>query len=140
MIRTIMGYINVFFAQQDFASAQAILRWGIDLLSGLEEAGKPSFLDKMNSVFFVCLAHAQLISCENDAAYRLLLRARELAECFDAAPAYDANAVRFVKQAEQASVYDNLGTTAIEDIQKTIDSVGDEVLSALWKEGAEHEK
>lgn len=58
IIRTIMGYINVFFQQEDYNSAQAILLWGDHVLSGLRNENKNSFLDKINSVFHVCLAES----------------------------------------------------------------------------------
>ena len=47
LIRTVSGYVNIFIARGDISSARAILFWGIALISGLKEAEKPGFLDKM---------------------------------------------------------------------------------------------
>lgn len=140
LIRTVMGYVNVFFFQKDYASAQAILLWGTDVLSGLKDRDNPCFLDKMNGVFGVCLAYTQLKSGDDDAARRSLRYAKELAERFDAAPNYDAGAVRFVAHAKPASAYDDLGATGRMSIQNTLSSIGDDALTALWKELTEHEK
>lgn len=140
LIHVVIGYVNVFCEQGDYSSSQDILLWGINVLSGLKDADKPNFLDKISSVFFVCLAYSQSKAGDSAAAYRSLHNARELAQRFDAAPDYEANAVRFVTHGEEASVHDDLGTTAADGIQKTIASFADETLSALWKEMTEHEK
>lgn len=140
LIRVITGYVNVFCSQNDYSSAQAILLWGIDVLSGLKEADTPNFLDKMNSVFFVCLAYAQIKAGNSAAAERSLRSAKEIAEGFDAAPDYEVNAVKFVAHGEEASVHDDLGMTAADGIQKTIASFADRALSALWKEMTRYEK
>lgn len=140
LIRTVTGYVNVFFRRKDYASAQAILLWGTDVLSGLRDGEKPSFLDKMNSVFFVCLAYTQIKSGDDDAARRSLRHAGELAERFDAAPDYDVGAVRFAAYAKQASAYDDLGATGRMSIQNALSSIGDDALTAMWKELTEHEE
>ena len=65
--------------------------------------------------------------------------APELAEQFDASPDYCANAVRFVTHAEQAGIYDDLGATAAESVEKAVEQAADAKLSALWKDLNEHE-
>lgn len=133
LIRTVMGYVNVFCARNDYSSAEAILLWGISLLSGLKEADKSSFLDKMNGVFHVCLAYTQIKEGNADEARASLEKAKTLARCFDAAPSYDASTVRFVTHLDRASAHDNLGTTATESLENAVKALEDETLSALWK-------
>ena len=140
LIHVVIGYVNVFCERGGYSSSQDILLWGINVLSGLKDADRPNFLDKISSMFFVCLAYSQSKAGDNAAAYRSLHNAREIAQRFDAAPDYEANAVRFVTHGEGASVHDDLGTTAADGVQKTIASFADETLSALWKEMTEHEK
>ena len=132
LIRTIMGYVNVFFNQKDYDSAREILHWGTGVLSGLQIADHPSFLDKMGSIFHVCIAYAQIESGDTAEAGRSLSLAKELAERFDAAPEYDSGAIRFVTLAKPASTYDDLGETAMEGIQNVLDDLGNDVLSAMW--------
>ena len=112
--------------------------WGIELLSGLKEADRPSFLDKMNGVFHVCLAYTQIKTGSADEARASLEKALTLARCFDAAPSYDASTVRFVAHLDRASAHDNLGTTAMESLENAVKASEDETLSALWKEMNEH--
>ncbi|MBQ7492769.1 MAG: helix-turn-helix transcriptional regulator [Clostridia bacterium] len=140
LIRTVMGYVNVFCARHDYSSAEAILLWGIELLSGLKEADRPSFLDKMNGVFHVCLSYTQIKTGNTDGARVSLEKALTLARCFDAAPSYDASTVRFAAHLDRASAHDNLGMTAMESLENAVKAFADEMLSALWREMNEHEK
>lgn len=140
LIRTVMGYVNVFYARNDYSSAEAILLWGISLLSGLKEADKPSFLDKMNGVFYVCLACTQIKTGNANEARASMEKAQTLARCFDAAPSYDTSTIRFVARLDRSSAHDNLGTTAMESLENAVKAFEDETLFALWKEMDEHEE
>lgn len=134
LIRTAIGYLNVYLAQKDYAAAQAVLEWSTGVFSGLKNADAPCFLDKVNSTFLACLAHARLQSGDADGARAALLQAQALASGFDAAPDYRVEALRFVEGAEPSGVYDDLGATASEALQKMINSLEDSALSSLWKE------
>ena len=140
IIRTVIGYVNVFFERKDYDSAQAILLWAIDILSGLKDAGKSSFFDKVSAVLYVGLAYAQIKTGSRDAAYRSLCRARETAKEFDSAPSYDVNAVRFVSHGDLTSAHDTLGATAMEGVQNSINLIKDDSLSELWKEVCQNEE
>ena len=134
LIRTVMGYVNVFWAGGDYASLRAILCWGIELLTGLRKAEMPNFLDKMNVTFHTVLAYAQIKSGNTDEARGSLESASALARRFDAAPNYAGSAVRFIARSDQMSAYDNLGTTAMESMENIVREFGEETLSDLWKE------
>ena len=139
LIRIVSGYMNVFHSQNDYKSFRDIALWGIDVLSGLSDNAKPNFLDKMTSVYFVILAYAEIRDGNKDEAIRLLRHAKEIAENFDASPTYEVNSIRFVVHGEGAGVYDDIGATAAEGIRRTIESIGDEELSAIWKEMTDNE-
>lgn len=134
LMRIIIGYMSAFLSQKDYASAKAILSWGIDTFSGLNRSDKPCFLDKMNCVFFTSLAYVHIKTGCKDAAYSSLTDAKELARRFDQAPTYDGATIKFVSSKEQASAHDDLGTTAADSIQNTINTFADDTLSAMWKE------
>lgn len=134
LVRTVMGYVNVFFNQKDYLSAEAILHWGAGVLAGLKDADHPSFLDKIGSVFHVCIAHVQIESGDTESACRSLLLAKELAEHFDAAPEYKSDAIRFVTLIKPVSAYDALGETAMAGIQNILRDLGNDTLSAMWRE------
>ena len=138
LIQIVMGYANVYLIPGEYAQAQALLEWGVRVFDGLKDGEKPCFLDKINGVLLVCLAYAQMGLNEEGAARQTLRRARALAEAFDARPDYRAGKIRFVMD-EQASVYDDIGTTAMDGVRKTVKDAENERLTALWKEAEENE-
>lgn len=134
MIRIIMGYLNVFQPKEDYESEEAILRWGIQMFSGLKKDKRPNSFDKVNSVFHVFLAYVQMKNGDKKTARVSLSCAKEIADSFDKAPEYDLRVVRFVTLKKQASAFDDFGETARKSIENTLDAIGDEELSALWEE------
>lgn len=139
LLRILMGYANVYFSRQDFRSAQALLQWGLTAISGLKDGQTPCFLDKIGASLTVWLAFAHLQNGENDAARAALKRARSLASAFDAAPNFRAGSLRFIRDDEQAGVYDDLGETALGGVEKTLRDLESPALSAMWREENEHE-
>ena len=139
VIRIVMGYVNVYFARGDYSAAQDILQWGIGTLSSLKDGEKTCFLDKINSTFLVCLGFAQMQCGDTDSARCTLLRAKETAECFDAAPDQRAGALRFVLDNEQAGIYDDLGATGAQSVQKAVETMESAAFSELWEEMNIHE-
>lgn len=133
LVRTGMGYLNVYMNRGDFSAAEEILQWLTGMLSGLRRPETPSFLDKVNGPCFACMAFAQYKTGKPDAARASLESAKRIAEAFDAAPNYDGNAVRFVEHPEKMSAYDDLGATAMQSVEGVIRSFGDETFSAMWK-------
>ena len=138
LIQIVMGYANVYLVPGEYAQAQALLEWGVRVFEGLKDGERPCFLDKINGALLVCLAYAQLGLNEEGAARQSLRRARALAAAFDARPDYRAGALRFVLD-ESAGVYDDLGATAMEGVQKMVRDMENERLTALWKEVDENE-
>ena len=138
LIQIVMGYANVYLVPGEYAQAQALLEWGVRVFEGLKDGERPCFLDKINGALLVCLAYAQLGLNEEGAARQSLRRARALAAAFDARPDYRAGALRFVLD-EPAGVYDDLGATAMEGVQKMVRDMENERLTALWKEVDENE-
>lgn len=134
LVRVVMGYLNVYLDRGSDAAAQEMANWGLRVFSGLARENTPCFLDKINGILLVCLAHAQCRSGDANAARDALRQAKQLAERFDAAPNYHADTLRFVDESERAGIYDNLGATAAESLQTSVESMENETLTALWKE------
>ncbi len=128
-----MGYANVYFKSKRYAQAEALMQWMIGTLSGLKDGDTPCFLDKIVALFLVCLAHAQSVQGEAASAKEALRRARALAEAFDRSPDYRPGALRFVMPGEQAGVYDDFGDSALEYVRKTVVTMENEGLTALWE-------
>ena len=129
-----MGYVNCYFAQNDFAEAESILQWGLTVLSGLKDGIKPCFLDKICGPLLVCLAYAQLQRGDTPAAHDALRQAMDMAASHDAAPDAHGSALRFVSDDVQQSVYDDLGESAMQGVRKTVDTMQSSALCDLWKE------
>lgn len=133
LIRTITGYFNLFYNKKDYESAKKILNWGIQMFSGLKNENKISFFDKMECVFLVRISWAQKCSGEIDEAEKSLIKAKNIADKFDACPNYDISGVKFVTLKDKANAYDDLGTTAMMGIEATLAAIDDEELLKLWR-------
>lgn len=133
---TVNGYMNVFFARKDYASAEAILRWGIGIFAGLRKDGKPNYLDKVSSGFLAVEACAQFLLGQKEAALGSLREAKQLAEAFDAAPSYDESDLRYITRIEGASAHDDMGATAMEVVQNVVtefeQQLGSKEFTELW--------
>ena len=132
LITTIIGYVNVYLNHGDHASAQAILHWGISLLQGLREGGKPNYFDRVSAVLLVALAGSQHLSGQGDEARDTLIKAKALAAFFDASPSYDESDIRFVGRIDGASAYDDLGATAMDGVRNAVSQFENEEFTALW--------
>lgn len=134
LANVVVGYLNVYYKQRDFASAQAVIHWGLGTLGGLRDGDKPCFLDKINASLLVCLAGAQKNCKDAEAAKVSLRQAKALAAQFDAAPDYRGDALRFVSGGEPAGIYDDLGATAMDGVRKIVQDLDDAELLTWWKE------
>ena len=132
LVRTIVGYINVYLKRGDHASTQAILNWGIGLLQGLREADKPNYFDRVCAALLAVVAGSQFLSGQGSEAHDTLIKAKELAEFFDASPSYDESDVRFITRIEGASAHDDLGATAMDGVELAVSQFENEEFTALW--------
>ena len=137
LVSTVIGYMNVYLKRGDYPSAQAILRWAVGLLLELREADRPNYFDRVSAVFLAALAGSQFLSGQADEARDTLIRARELAAFFDAAPSYDESDVRFITRIEGASAHDDMGATAADAVAHAVTQFENEEFTALWSAVAE---
>lgn len=138
LVNTVVGYVNVYYLQKDYAGIREIAEWGIRTFSGVKDGDSPCFLDKVNGMLLVCLAYAQLQEDKNNTSVvrSTLRQAKELAQSFDAAPNSHASALRFVSENVPVGVYDDIGETGMAGIEKTVASLEEPKFSALWAEVA----
>ena len=133
LIRTVLGYVNMYFNQDKYSEAKDILHWITNILLGLRAPGKTNYLDKENVIYYACLAYAQIVLNEKDAAKESLSTGMAIAKQFDADPCYHKDAVRFVVR-EKSSIYDDVGALATKIIENTVNSFNNAVLNAVWGE------
>ena len=134
VFRIVMGYVNCYFAQNAYREAEDILQWGLAVLSGLKDGTKPCFLDKICGPLLICQAYARLQRGDAPAARDALRQAKAMAAVYDAAPDAHGNALRFISDDMQQSVYDDLGESAMQGVRKTVDAMQCGALDDLWKE------
>ena len=132
LINTVTGYINVYGACGDHASAEAILRLAVSFFAGLREGNKPNYLDKIGSGMYAAIAGSQFLSGRTQEARASLEQALCLAAVFDAAPSYDVNNIRFINGVENAGAYDDIGATAVQVIENVVTGFENEAFTALW--------
>ena len=137
---TIIGYMYVYLSRGDYASAEAILRLGLEFFAGLRRENKPNFLDKVSSAFLAALAYAQFRSGQEEAARASLRKAKDLAAFFDAAPSYDETDIRFISRIEGASAHDDIGATAADAVVNVVNGSESEAFASLWKEISEQKE
>lgn len=134
IIHIVLGYTNVYFSRKDYKEASSILLWGSRLLTGLRDGDNTSFLDKVNSVFLICLSYSEKEAGESEKSRRYLVEARNIASRFDKNAEYDINAIRYITLPKRASAYDDMGNTAMESIRNVLDEICDEKLKRMWME------
>lgn len=137
LYRMVIGYLNVFFHQQDYRSALDLLQWMIAYLSGLSTPQGTSYLDKDNALLMTICGAICHKTGDTDGARAYLKQARRTALRFDAAPDYTSRNIRYCQSREPRVAYDNIGQSASDTILNFLSegiSGPDEALSALWEE------
>ena len=136
----VIGYLNVFYSRGDYASARAILEWGIGVFAGLRKGNAPNFLDKISCGWLASLACLSYLSGEESEARDTLVRAKALAAFFDASPSYDESDIRYINRIEGASAHDDIGATAADAIQNVVNSFENDTFTALWRAVSQQEE
>lgn len=97
---------------------------------------KPSYLDKSNVIILIACANFAAKLGDKERAAEYLLEAKKSAEIFDANPDYSAKNIKFYKKEKPGVSGDNFGTTAMEGIENTVESVKNDVplLYEIWNE------
>ena len=133
-MRTVMGYLNLFLNSRDYAQAQALLAWALPIFTAMPRPECTSFMDKINSVFYLFQAHVLLKTGQPEEARTSAEEAHRLAVRFDAAPSYAADTIRFAMPGEDSTVNDDLGETAAQAAQNALKQMEDPQTTALWQE------
>ena len=136
MIQTVIGKAYAYLLEDDPASAESLLRWGLDLLEGLKQPEITGYLDQTCSFLHLLLALVYLRSGSAAQAETALGTSLSLAARFDRSPAYDARSVRFVDEGEHFFLHYILGRTVRDSLAYFVSLVADDALTALWDKKA----
>ena len=138
LIDTVAGYVPLFCARGDYASAQGILSWGRALLEGLKKEGASDGLDKVSVIGSVLQAYVSVQTGDRAAARDALQEALRQAVRFDSAADYGLDSLRFMDIPENVTVSDGLGATAMDSLESTLRLLKEPVLVDLWEEVRRH--
>ena len=131
LMQVAVGYAMLFNAKGDNVSGMEMMQWIIPALEGLKKTKEPGFLDKMIVIFDVFLAIFQYNSGKRKEAADSLRKAKSLARAFDAAPNYAANLVKYVRESEMTNAHDLFGITAMDEVEKFLQSADPELRELL---------
>lgn len=134
LLSVIVGFVFLFRSRCNWASATAILTWGIDLLRGIKTEDEQDALEKAQAEMLVLLAYVQGKSGMQAESSASLRRAAGLALHFDSMPDYSLKTMRFAEHLEQSLVLDIFGATASGSIAELIRLLNDQHLSDQWEE------
>ena len=140
LIDAVLGSVFVFCARGDYDSAREIILWGQTVLQGLRKEAAPDYLDKMQAVFYICLAHVRLKNGQCEEARAAVEQAGALVRRFDTAPDYSLGSFRFAAIPSHIYISDSLGATAGESVDYILTLLENEALRLLWKEAQSREQ
>ena len=132
-MEVVMGYLNVFCKTKDYRNALALVDWALAFYPGLKNPGKTGYMDKNEAFLWAIRADLQLSLCNDEDAINSLRQARDIALQFDEAPNYSASSIRFVSCQIPATIFDDLGDTAMIGIDDYIASQEKRELLDLWR-------
>ncbi|MBQ3931565.1 MAG: helix-turn-helix domain-containing protein [Firmicutes bacterium] len=131
---TIAWYVFVYRSRKDWKSALAITKWGLDILTGIKAEAAADVMDKTLAEMLAVLAYVRARLGRPQESRGSLEKAAETALRFDSTPDYSLKSLRFAECPEQVLIYDILGASACGSVSALLDLLGDDALTAQWKE------
>ena len=134
MVQTIMGKAYAYSVSGDQDSAESLLKWALNMVSGLKQPEVTGYIDQTCSFMNLLLAYVFLMKDDPAQAKTSMAEALALAERFDSSPNYDARSVRYIEGADQFFLHFILGRTLRESLAYLIRLFAYRPLKTLWKE------
>ena len=106
--------------------ADEVLAWLYPFLRGLERPDQVSYLTKYRAAALGCRAQIAWKSGRKTDAEAFLREALALADRFDAAPNYRADALRWYEGPDTAMAYDSMGATARAAVRQVFTQQGED--------------
>lgn len=135
MAGVVTGYFNAYVDKKDYENALRVMLWMRDMLDGLREVGRLSYMDCMSiQVRTACAAAADLLGRREEALCHLAEATAE-AERFDRAPVYTFSGMRFFHGKDMLTAFDEFGHSSKAGIRHMLEDmdVSDGLLAAARK-------
>ena len=124
MITVMFSYIMFYRDTGNTARCVRTAQWTIDYLRSLKESpDEECYLDKIVCLFLMAKAVGQDVDGQTEEAAESLREAVRMGRDFDRHPVYTLKNIAYVDDADDSSVYDNAGPTALESMQNTMKDV-----------------
>ena len=127
-----VGYSVVFLERRDYASAEKILNWGINLTKDIKDQSKPDYCDKAFASIYVIKAYAEMMQKKHDDARESMKRAVEHAASFDANPLYTLDGFKVKIHKGGIGINDGAGATAKESLEMTLKKIDSKELYEMY--------
>jgi len=125
------GYATVFINRKDYASAQKIIDWSLNLTKDIKGQDRVDFSDKAFSGLYVVKAYAELMQNKREEAEESLKKAVKHADSFDSAPNYMLTGFKINIEKADIGINDSFGITARGSLEKAIKRCNSKELSAI---------
>lgn len=129
-----IGYANAYGIKEELDKISELILWLYELGNGLRDTKVINWMDRGNVRLFTILAEIDCLRGNEQGALDWLVKAKETAEKFDAAPNYRTGAgLKFYHGSPNATSYDDMGETAVAMIENYMaDDVAGKNLRPLW--------
>lgn len=112
-----LGYANAYGERGEFALALDAILWYREFLLGMKPQSRVTILDKLEATLLACCANIAMDQKDQAGTYEYLRQAICLAKHFDEAPDYHLEHLKFCHGTEDATVFENIGVTALEGVK-----------------------
>ena len=129
-----IGYANAYGALEKLDEIADLTLWLHELGKGLRDTTVINWMDRGDVKLYLILAEVDLLRGNEQGAHDWLVKAKQTAERFDAAPNYRTSAgMKFYHGSYTAMSYDDMGNTAMDMIARYMaDDVEGKNLRPLW--------
>lgn len=131
-----LGFSNAYLDIGHVEEAIYAMEWYAELLRGMRQPGKSSFLDKLEAICLCRIVTLSMGHGNREKALQTLRRAVMLARRFDKNPQYKMSGIRFFYGSGSETAYDDFGTSTLEGLhrQLTANPQTQLQMQQLWEE------
>ena len=141
-IRTMRSYANYYQKSKLYEDGRDAFLWLSELLSSIKiDKSKVAYTDKLIASCYARCADLSLMMGRWDEAEAYMKRAVRMGAAFDRFPTYKMQNIKFcVMGTDDATAYDDLGSTAIESVEKAVKESKSEGLYEMFLRISEEEE